>query len=128
MKKLLLSTILSGIFLSINAQQDTIRKEFLIKYEVLTKKGEVIAVTYFDKNGNNAGATASELWTYTFSTSDKNQNIQVFTTGGQAARSMRKAKVWTKVNIYVNGKLIKSEEGKVLGAGPTVQIDLTKIN
>lgn len=127
MKAFILLSLVSLLAVSSKAQQDTTKREYSIKYEVLTKKGEVIAVTYFDKNGNNAGATASELWTYSFSTSDKNQNIQVFTTGGQAARSMRKAKVWTKVNIYVNGKLIKSEEGKVLGAGPTVQVNLSDI-
>ena len=125
------SIILAFTFLIIQssgkAQQDTAKKEYLVKYEVLTKKGEKISIGYFDKNEVNAGATASEQWTYSFTTSNKNQNIQIFTVGGQEARSRKGAKVWTKVNIYVNDKLVKSVEEKVLGPGPTVQVNLNDI-
>lgn len=127
--KLILSIIIC-ILLSATQNvkcQNPTNKEYHIKYEVLTKKGEKIAVGYFDKNGNNAGATASEIWTYSFTTTDKYQNIQVFTTGGQDSRSRRGARVWTKVNIYVNDKLIKSIEEKVLGAGTTVQVNIQDI-
>ncbi|TMI89430.1 MAG: hypothetical protein E6H08_16550 [Bacteroidetes bacterium] len=127
MKKLILSLILSIALLSLKAQQDTIKKEYLIKYEVLTKKGEKILVNYFDKNETNAGATASESWFYTFTTTNKTQNIQVSTVGGKSANSNKGAKVWVKINIYVNGNLIKSAEEKVLGLGPTVQVSLQDI-
>lgn len=109
------------------SQQDTTKKEYSIKYEVLTKKGEQILVNYFDSDGKNAGATASESWVYTFSTTNKNQNIQVSTVGGQTARRMKNAKVWVKVSIYVDGSLIKSKEEKALGLGPTVQVSLQDI-
>lgn len=123
---LLLFIILS--FLCLKAQQqDTTKIEYLVRYEVLTKKGEKILVNYFDKNETNAGATASESWVYSFTTVNKNQNIQVSTVGGQTARRKNSAKVWVQVNIYVNGKLIKSAEEKVLGIGPTVQVNLNDI-
>lgn len=127
MKKVIFLLLLSFPALYVNAQQDTTKKAYLIKYEVLTKKGDKIGIGYFDKNETNAGGTASELWTYTFTTTNKNQNIQIFTVGGQEARSKKGAKIWTKVNIYVNGSLIKSVEEKVLGLGPTVQVNLNDI-
>lgn len=128
MKRTILSLILCFTLLSVKAQQqDTAKKEYSIKYEVLTKKGEKIGIGYFDKNEVNAGGTASELWTYTFTTTNKNQNIQIFTVGGQSAGGRGGAKIWTKVNIYVNGILIKSKEEKVLGLGPTVQVNLNDI-
>jgi len=91
------------------------------------KKGEKILVNYFDSDGKGAGATASELWVYNFTTTNKNQNIQVSTLGGQEARSRKGAKVWAKVNIYVNGNLIKSVEEKVFGLGQSVQVNLNEI-
>lgn len=127
MKKAIFLFLLSFSLLSVKAQQDTNKKEYLIKYEVLTKKGEKILVNYFDKEEKNAGATASESWVYTFTTTNKNQNIQVSTVGGETARKMKAAKVWVKINIYVNGSLIKSVEEKVLGLGPTVQVSLQDI-
>lgn len=130
MKPMKVTSILSFALLlavSGNAQQDTTKREYLIKYEVLTKKGEKILVNYFDKNETNAGATASESWIYTFATTNKNQNIQVSTVGGESGRKMKAAKIWVQINIYVNGNLIKSKEEKVLGLGPTVQINLNDI-
>lgn len=127
MKAIILLSLLTLISISGTAQQDTTKKQYLIKYEVLTKKGEKILVNYFDSEGKNAGATASESWIYNFTTTNKNQNIQVSTVGGQEARSRKGAKVWVKVNIYVNGNLIKSTEEKVLGLGPTVQVNLSDI-
>jgi len=127
MKKAIFLFLLSFSLLSVKAQQDNNKKEYLIKYEVLTKKGEKILVNYFDKEEKNAGATASESWVYTFTTTNKNQNIQVSTVGGETARKMKAAKVWVKINIYVNGNLIKSVEEKVLGLGPTVQVSLQDI-
>lgn len=127
MKKVFFLLLFSFPFLYVNAQQDTTKKEYLIKYEILTKKGEKIGIGYFDKNEVNAGGTASELWSYSFTTTNRNQNIQIFTVGGQEARSRKGAKIWTKVNIYVNGNLIKSVEEKVLGLGPTVQVNLNDI-
>jgi len=119
--------LLSFSLLSVQAQQDTNKKEYLIKYEVLTKKGEKILVNYFDKDEKNAGATASESWVYTFTTTNKNQNIQLSTVGGESGRKMKAAKVWVKINIYVDGNLAKSVEEKVLGLGPTVQMSLQDI-
>lgn len=127
MKKIILSLILCVTLLSVKAQQDTTKKEYSMKYEVLTKKGEKILVNYFDKNETNAGATASESWIYTFTTTNKNQNIQISTVGGETARKMKAAKVWVKINIYINGNLAKSVEEKVLGLGPTVQVNLNDI-
>lgn len=128
MKLIILSLILCVAFLSVIAQQqDTAKREYLIKYEVLTKKGEKILVNYFDKNETNAGATASESWVYSFTTTNQSQNIQVSTVGGQTARRKNSAKVWVKINIYVNGNLIKSAEEKVLGLGPSVQVNLSDI-
>ncbi len=127
MKAFILLSLVSLLTVSSKAQQDTTKKEYLIKYEVLTKKGEKILVNYFDKNETNAGTTASESWVYTFTTTNKNQNIQVSTVGGQTAHKRNGAKVWTKINIYVNGNLIKSVEEKVLGLGPTVQVNLQDI-
>lgn len=127
MKAIILLSLITLLTFSSNAQQDTTKKEYLIKYEVLTKKGEKIGIGYFDKNEVNAGGTASELWSYTFTTTNKNQNIQIFTVGGQDSKNRKGAKVWTKVNIYVNGNLIKSVEERVLGLGPTVQVNLNDI-
>lgn len=127
MKTIIISLILCITIQSVRAQQDTTKKEYLIKYEVLTKKGEKIGIGYFDKNEVNAGGTASELWSYTFTTINKNQNIQIFTVGGQSSRTRKGAKVWTKVNIYVNGNLIKSVEEKVEGLGSTVQVNLNDL-
>jgi hypothetical protein len=127
MKKAIFLFLLSFSLLSVQAQQDTNKKEYLIKYEVLTKKGEKILVNYFDKDEKNAGATASESWTYSFTTTNKNQNLQVSTVGGEGARRMKAAKVWVKINIYVNGNLVKSAEEKILGLGPTVQVNLNDI-
>lgn len=127
MKKIMLLFLLSFSLLSVQAQQDTNKKEYLIKYEVLTKKGEKILVNYFDKDEKNAGATASESWVYTFTTTNKNQNIQLSTVGGESGRKMKAAKVWVKINIYVDGNLAKSVEEKVLGLGPTVQMSLQDI-
>lgn len=127
MKSIILSSILCVTFLSAKAQQDTAKKEYSIKYEVLTKKGEKILVNYFNDKGENAGTTASESWVYNFTTTNKSQNIQVSTVGGETARRMKAAKVWVKINIYVNGNLVKSAEEKVLGLGPTVQVNLQDI-
>ncbi|MEI2755114.1 MAG: hypothetical protein V9F46_01545 [Chitinophagaceae bacterium] len=127
MKKAILFTLFVFGLLSAKAQQDTTKKEYSIKYEVLTKKGEKILVNYFNEKGENAGATASESWIYNFTTTNKNQNIQVSTVGGETARRMKSAKVWVKINIYVNGNLVKSTEEKVLGLGPTVQVNLNEI-
>ena len=127
MKRTVLSLFLAFSFLFSKAQQETPKKEYQIKYEVLTKKNEKILVTYFDKDEKNAGATASESWVYNFTTTNKNQNIQVSTVGGETARRKNGAKVWVKINIYVNGNLIKSAEEKVLGLGPTVQVNLQDI-
>ncbi|MGC4104221.1 hypothetical protein [Ferruginibacter sp.] len=127
MKKLTLFFLLVLGFLFSKAQKDTTQKEYLIKYEVLTKKGESILVNYFDKNETNAGVSASESWAYSFTTTNKNQNIQVSTVGGQTAHKRNSAKVWTRINIYVNGNLIKSIEEKVLGLGPTLQVSLLDI-
>lgn len=123
MKAIILSTILFVTFLSAKAQQDTAKKEYSIKYEVLTKKGEKVNIGFFDKDGKNAGVTASEQWTYSFITYDKNQNVNLFI---QRVESGMK-KVWVKVNIYVNDKLIKSVEEKFMGVGPTVQVNLQDI-
>lgn len=111
--------------LSLKAQQDTAKKEYLIKYEVLTKKGKPVLLNYFDKDEKNAGATAEESWTYTFSTANKNQNIQVSTVGGKGG--YLSGKIWVKVSIYVNGNLIKSKEEKFAGLGPSVQVNLQDI-
>lgn len=127
MKAIILSLVFCILFITSRAQQDTTKKEYQIKYEVLTKKGEKILVNYFDSDGKGAGATASELWVYNFTTTNKNQNIQVSTLGGQEARSRKGAKVWAKVNIYVNGSLIKSVEEKVFGLGQSVQVNLNDI-
>lgn len=127
MKTAILLTLASLLSVSTYSQTDTAKKEYLIKYEVLTKKGEKILVNYFDKDEKNAGATASESWIYTFSTTNKNQNLQISTVGGETARRKNGAKVWVKINIYVNGNLIKSAEEKVLGLGPTVQVSLQDI-
>jgi hypothetical protein len=127
MKSLILLGFISLLSFTSKAQQDTAKKEYLIKYEVLTKKGEKILVNYFDKNETNAGATAAESWVYTFSTTNKNQNIQVSTVGGESGRKMKAAKIWVRINIYVNGNLAKSVEEKVLGLGPSVQVNLNDI-
>ncbi|MBK8699791.1 MAG: hypothetical protein IPN29_09750 [Saprospiraceae bacterium] len=127
MKPIILLFLVSLFSYSTYSQSGTAKKEYLIKYEVLTKKGEKILVNYFDKEEKNAGATASESWVYTFTTTNKNQNIQVSTVGGETARKMKAAKVWVKINIYVDGNLIKSAEDKVLGLGPTVQVSLQDI-
>lgn len=127
MKPVILLFLVSLFSYSAYSQTGTDKKEYLIKYEVLTKKGEKILVNYFDKEEKNAGATASESWVYTFTTTNKNQNIQVSTVGGETARKMKAAKVWVKINIYVDGNLIKSAEDKVLGLGPTVQVSLQDI-
>lgn len=127
MKRMALLFVLCMALLQGNAQQETSKNEYLIKYEVLTKPGEKIVVSYFDKDEKNAGTTASESWVYIFTTTNKNQNIQVSTVGGASSGSKRGAKVWVKINIYVNGELKKSKEEKVLGLGPTVQINLNDI-
>ena len=127
MKKPILSVLFVFALFSLSAQQDAAKKEYLIKYEVLTKKGEKILVNYFDRNETNAGATASEYWTYSFTTTNKTQNLQISTVGGESARTKKAAKVWVKINIYVDGNLIKSAEEKVLGLGPTVQVNLQEI-
>jgi hypothetical protein len=127
MKAIIFLSLISLLTFSSNAQQDTTKREYLIKYEVLTKKGEKILVNYFDKNETNAGATASESWVYSFTTTNKNQNIQISTVGGESERRMKSAKVWVKINIYVNGNLVKSTEDKVLGLGPTIQVSLQDI-
>lgn len=115
-----------GLLLTFSSKsQDTTKKEYQIKYEVLTKKGKPVIINYFDKDGKNAGATADESWIYTFSTTDKNQNIQVFTVGAKGG--YMSGKIWTKVSIYVNGSLIKSKEAKFAGLGPTVQVNLNDI-
>jgi hypothetical protein len=105
--------------------QDTTKKEYLIKYEVLTKEGKPVLVNYFDKDGKNAGTTADGSWIYTFVTTDKNQSIQVSTVGAKGG--YMSGKIWTKVNIYVSGNLIKSKEAKFAGLGPTVQVSLSEI-
>lgn len=120
---ILLSLALFFVFLG--KAQDTTKKEYLIKYEVLTKKGKPVLVNYFDKDGKNAGATAEESWILTFSTTDKNQNIQVSTVGAKGG--YMSGKIWTQVNIYVNGSLIKSKEAKFSGLGPSVQVSLNDI-
>lgn len=127
MKTIVVAILFMFFSISVNAQRDSTNRDFAVKYEVLTKKGEKILVNYFNEKGENAGATASESWFYTFSTTNKNQNIQVSTVGGETARRMKAAKVWVKINIYVNGNLIKSAEDKVLGLGPTVQVNLNDI-
>lgn len=127
MKSIIILGFILFLTISVNAQQDTTKKEYSIKYEVLTKKGEKILVNYFNEKGENAGATASESWVYNFATTNKNQNVQVSTVGGESGRRMKSAKVWVKINIYVNGNLIKSTEEKVLGLGPTVQVNLHDI-
>jgi hypothetical protein len=126
MKKMFLAFSLVFTFLLSNAQ-DTTKKEYLIKYEVLTKPGQKILVSYFDRDEKNAGATASESWTYSFTTTNKNHNLQISTVGGESGRTKGGAKVWVKINIYVNDKLVKSKEEKVLGLGPTVQVNLNEI-
>lgn len=124
MKRAILSLIFCVTLLSVKAQQqDTTKKEYSIKYEVLTKKGEKVNIGFFDKDGKNAGTTASEQWTYSFTTKDKNQNINLFI---QRIESGMK-KVWVKVNIYVNDKLLKSVEEKFMINGPTVQVNLNDI-
>lgn len=127
MKKAILFILFVFGLLVVKAQQDTTKKEYSVKYEVLTKKGEKILVNFFNEKGGNAGATASESWVYTFTTANKNQNIQVSTVGGQTAHRKNGAKVWVKINIYVNGNLAKSAEEKVLGLGPSVQVNLNEI-
>lgn len=127
MKRIALSVIFFCLLIAGKAQQDTVKKEYAVKYEVLTKKGEKILVNYFNEKGENAGATASESWVYNFTTTNKNQIIQVSTVGGETARRMKSAKVWVKINIYVNGNLVKTTEEKVLGLGPTVQVNLQDI-
>lgn len=124
MKAIIFLSVFLSLGITTVAQQDSTKKEYLIKYEVLTKKGVKILVNYFDKDEKNAGATASESWTYTFTTSNKNQNIQVSTVGGKSGFS---GKVWTKINVYVNGTLIKSVEERFAQLGPTVQISLHDI-
>jgi hypothetical protein len=124
MKRTALLLSLCICILSAKAQQ---AKEYLIKYEVLTKQGEKILVRYFDKDEKNAGATASESWTYSFTTTNKNQILQISTVGGETAKRKNGAKVWVKINIYVNGTLIKSKEEKVLGLGPSVQVNINEI-
>lgn len=129
MKTIILSTIFCFLFISLQAQ-DTAKKEYLIKYEVQTKKGEEIGIGYFDKNEVSAGGTASELWTYSFTTTNKDQNIQIYTVGGRnvnIATSQKKAKIWVRISIYVNGNLIKSAEEKFFGLGPTIQVNLNDI-
>ncbi len=123
MKKSTVLVFLVFAFLFSNAQLDTTKREYLVKYEVLTKKGEKVNIGFFDKDGKNAGVTASEQWTYSFTTNDKNQNVNLFI---QRVESGMK-KVWVKVNIYVNGNLIKSVEDKFMGVGPTVQVNLNDI-
>lgn len=127
MKAIGLVVILAAFSVVVNSQQDSTKREFIVKYEVLTKKGEKILVNYFNEKGENAGATASESWVYNFTTTNKNQNIQVSTVGGESARRMKSGKVWVKINIYVNGDLIKSVEEKVSGLGPTLQVNLADI-
>jgi hypothetical protein len=79
---------------------------------------------FFDKDGKNAGTMAKEQWTYSFTTTDKNQIVQLATM--RASSGVKK--FWIKVNIYVNNKLIKSVEDKFFGAlGPNVQINLQDI-
>jgi hypothetical protein len=125
MKMTLLLSLGLLLAFSGKSQQDTTKKEYQIKYEVLTKKGKPVVINYFDKDGKNAGATAEESWTYIFSTTDKNQNIQVSTVGGKGG--YMSGKIWTKVSIYVNGSLIKSKEAKFAGLGPTIQVTLSDI-
>lgn len=127
MKTGLLAIIFCFTFLAGNSQQDTLKQVYSVKYEVLTKKGKKILVNYFNEKGENAGATASESWVYNFTTTNKNQNIQVSTVGGESGRRMKAAKVWVKINIYVNGNLVKTTEDKVLGLGPTVQVNLNDV-
>ena len=113
--------ILSG--LSAIAQQDTGKKEYLVKYEVLTKKGVKVNIGFFDKDNKNAGMIVSEQWTYSFATKDKNQNVNLFVMRTQDGLK----KVWVKVNIYVNDKLVKSIEDKFMDVGPTVQFNLNDL-
>lgn len=127
MKTIILSMIFCASFISLKAQ-DTSKKEYLVKYEVLTKQGENILVNFLDKDEKNAGATTSETWSYSFATTNKNQNLQITTVGGQTARKKNGAKVWVKVSIYVNGNLVKSKEEKVLGLGSSLQVNLNEIN
>jgi hypothetical protein len=127
MKAILLIVLGSFLTLASTAQQNSNTKEYLIKYEVQTKKGENILVNFLDKDEKNAGATASETWSYSFTTTNKNQNIQIATVGGQTAHRKNGAKVWVKVSIYVNGTLVKSKEEKVLGLGSSLQINLNEI-
>jgi len=124
MKKTILSTLFFFALLSLKAQQDTTKKDYLIKYEVLTNKGEQASVLFFDKDGKNAGTIANEQWTYSFTTTDKNQIVQLSTMRGSSGGK----KFWLKANIYVNNKLIKSIEDKFLGTlGPNVQIILQDV-
>lgn len=127
MKTAFLTIILTFSFFAGKSQQDTLKKEYSVRYEVLTKKGERILVNYFNEKGENAGATASESWVYNFTTTNKNQNIQVSTVGGESGRRMKAAKIWVKINIYVNGNLAKTTEDKVIGLGPTVQVNLNDV-
>jgi ribosomal protein S24E len=123
MKKIILSLFLVlGVFLS-KAQKGTNEKEYLVKYEVFTKKGVKIQIGFFDKDAKNAGTMVSEEWAYSFTTTDKNQNVQLFVLRAESGYK----KVWVKVNIYVNEKLAKSVEDKFLGLGPTVQVNLNDI-
>lgn len=124
MKVIILLSVLAFLAISTKAQQDSTKKEYLIKYEVLTKKGVKILVNYFDSDGKATGATASELWSYTFTTTNKNQNIQVSTIGAKSGFS---GKVWAKINVYVNGTIVKSVEEKFAQLGPTVQISLHEL-
>jgi flagella basal body P-ring formation protein FlgA len=127
MKAILLIVLGSILTLASTAQQSSNAKEYLIKYEVQTKQGESILVNFLDKDEKNAGATASETWSYSFTTTNKNQNLQIATVGGQTAHRKNGAKVWVKVSIYVNGNVVKSKEEKVLGLGSSVQINLNEI-
>lgn len=128
MKRMSLSLILLISLVSAKAQQDTTLNEYLIKYEVQMEKGKKLFVTYTapENTGGGSSLTISDNWTYTYKTKNIDQNVQVNTMAAQSARSLRGAKVWNKINIYVNGKLIKSEEEKSL-IGHSVQVSLYDI-
>lgn len=129
MKKFFFIILCFATTLSIKAQKiDAPKKEYNIKYEVLTKKGHPVGIVFFDKEGKNSGNSVEEFWTYKFMTTDKHQNIQLFAMGGEnASFKNRSGKVWVKVNIYVNDVLIKTKEDRFQGQGPTISVDLDSI-
>ena len=129
MKKCFIIILCFVTTLSSKAQKiDAPKKEYNIKYEVLTKKGHPVMIVFFDKEGKNSGNSVEEFWTYKFMTTDNHQNIQLFAMGGENATPRNiYGKVWTRLNIYVNDVLIKTKEGKFTGQGPTISVDLDNI-